>query len=104
MQEDLNIDFIFKMEDSFRTKFGFNFLKPEAKMILMLKMKNSLSIKESMSFLDLSYRGFYILLKRMEQSGTISLSDDPSDRRVKRIALRRDKRAKTKPVAPRAKK
>lgn len=94
MQEDLNIDFIFKMEDRFKTKFGFNFLKPEARLIMMLKMKKSLSIKESMSFLDLSYRGFYILLKRMEKNGTISLSDDPSDRRVKRIALKKDARKK----------
>lgn len=87
MHDSLKISEILQMEQCFKKNFGFNLMKPEAKIILTLKQKGSLSIKEAMTFLDLSYRGFYILVRKLENSGVIYLKDDPHDKRVKRIFL-----------------
>lgn len=88
MPSDLAFQDILKIEHFFRQRFGLSFIKPEAKIILLLKEKGSLSMKETMSFLDLSYRGFYILVKRMIQNGIIFMEEDAFDRRVKRISLK----------------
>lgn len=88
MPDDLAVGKILSMDDCFREEFGLPLIKPEAKIILLLKENKSLSVKEAMSFLDLSYRGFYILVKRMVENEIIIIEKDKSDHRVRRIFLK----------------
>lgn len=80
----LRADFLFQQAS------GVPLLKSEAKVILLLKKYGPLSIKEAMSFLDLSYRGFYILLNRMITREFLTVTDDDVDKRVKRINIKRE--------------
>jgi DNA-binding MarR family transcriptional regulator len=81
------IDNILDLDRKFSEKFGISFVRTEAKIILLLKKNGSLSIKELMSFTDVSYRGFYIILKKMIEKNHLSVKSDTKDGRVKRLVL-----------------
>jgi DNA-binding MarR family transcriptional regulator len=81
---------LLEADHAFQEKFGMNFIRPEAKIMFLLKQNGPLSIKEAMSFLDLSYRGFYILMRRMIEKGHVYIKADDSDGRVKRLVLADD--------------
>ncbi|GBH30068.1 hypothetical protein [Sphingobium xenophagum] len=87
MMIDIEIREILEADIAFHSKFGMNFIRPEAKIMFLLKQNGPLSIKETMSFLDLSYRGFYILMRRMIEKGHVYVKADDSDGRVKRLVL-----------------
>jgi len=87
MISDIDIQGILEADVAFHNKFGMNFIRPEAKIMFLLKQNGPLSIKETMSFLDLSYRGFYILMRRMIDKGHVYVKADDSDGRVKKIIL-----------------
>lgn len=60
-------------------------LRPEAKIIFLLLKENGLGIKQAMSLSGLSYRGFYLMLKRLTDQKLVTVEDDRNDRRVRRI-------------------
>lgn len=78
---------ILRMDEHFSQKFGIQFLRTEAKLIFLLKEHESLSIKEAMTFLNCSYRGFYIILNKLRETGIIYISNDEGDKRVRKITL-----------------
>lgn len=83
--DDSIFDNILTADKIFRQKTGLSLIRSEAKLLILLRRNGSLSIKEAMSFLDLSYRGFYVLLNRMIEKRYISVKDDEHDKRVKRL-------------------
>lgn len=60
-------------------------LRPEAKIIFLLLKENGLGMKQAISLSGLSYRGFYLMLKRMTDQGLVVVEDDRNDRRVRRV-------------------
>lgn len=89
MQNNMHIQVekILEINRRFSEQVGIEALRPEAKILFTLKMKGSLSVKEAMILSGLSYRGFYIVLARLANSGWITMEADLKDRRVKRILL-----------------
>jgi len=83
--DDSIFDNILTADKIFRQKTGLSLIRSEAKLLILLRRNGSLSIKEAMSFLDLSYRVFYVLLNRMIEKRYISVKDDEHDKRVKRL-------------------
>jgi hypothetical protein len=75
------------MERLFLDRVGLGALRPEAKLLLLINQKGELSIKQAMSVSDLSYRGFYILLNRLNSQGLITITADTHDKRVRKIGL-----------------
>ncbi len=80
---------ILEIESHFTENIGVKFLRPEAKLLIILKQSGSLSIKEAMITSGLSYRGFYILLSRLVAQELIRVEVDENDRRVRKILLSR---------------
>lgn len=81
------IDDVLNVDLKFREEFGINFIRPEAKIMLLLKQRGPLSIKEAMSFINVSYRGFYLIINKMIEKRYVHIKQDDSDGRVKRIFL-----------------
>jgi DNA-binding MarR family transcriptional regulator len=83
----IQVEKILEINRQFSEQVGIEALRPEAKILFTLKTKGSLSVKEAMILSGLSYRGFYIVLARLANSGWITMEADIKDRRVKRILL-----------------
>lgn len=83
----IQVEKILEINRRFSEQVGIEALRPEAKILFTLKTKGSLSVKEAMILSGLSYRGFYIVLARLANSGWITMEADLKDRRVKRILL-----------------
>lgn len=60
-------------------------LRPEARILFMLLRENGLGMKQAISMSGLSYRGFYLMLKRLTDQNLIRIEDDRNDRRVRRL-------------------
>lgn len=76
-----------QLDKLFGDTFGIDALRPEAKLLFILHGQESLSIKQAMSLSGLSYRGFYVLLKRMVIKNLIIVESSGQDRRVRKIRL-----------------
>jgi DNA-binding MarR family transcriptional regulator len=71
----------------FNSITGFEALRPEAKLLFHLGSRGDLSVKEAMFVSGLSYRGFYMVLGRLVDSGFVEIHQDGRDKRVRRISL-----------------
>ncbi|WP_303795223.1 hypothetical protein [Sandarakinorhabdus limnophila] len=79
-----------ELDRQFSEQLGINALRPEAKLLLILSETGALTVKQALSLSGLSYRGFYLLLNRLLESGFIEINGDDHDRRVRKLTLARD--------------
>lgn len=62
-------------------------LRPDARLLFFIMLRQSASIKEAMLDSALSYRAFYDMLDRLKRLGLIGVEVDEEDRRVRRLVL-----------------
>lgn len=79
-------------------RLGFDLLRPEAKILLALRSKGDLSIKELMIESGMSYRGFYLVFTRLTAQGLIESETDGRDKRVRRVRIAASAAAKLAPL------
>lgn len=83
----MDVDALLRIDRCFREKGGFEAIRPETRLLLILKKHGPLSVKEAMSFAQTSYRGFYAVLGRLVEADLISVITDKTDRRVRKLSF-----------------
>ena len=83
----MNVDMLLRLDRKLREQKGFNAIRPEARLLFLLQKHGPLSVKEAMSFTQISYRGFYTVLERLVGAGLVSMVPGEQDRRVRKLVL-----------------
>lgn len=86
----MDVDTLLRIDRCFREQGGFEAIRPETRLLLILKKHGPLSVKEAMSFAQTSYRGFYAVLTRLIEAGLITVITDDADRRVRKLCFAGD--------------
>ena len=60
-------------------------LRPDARLLMLIMLHQSVSIKQAMLDSPLSYRAFYTMLDRLKANALIAVETDHADRRVRRL-------------------
>ena len=60
-------------------------LRPDARLLMLIMLHQSVSIKQAMLDSPLSYRAFYTMLDRWKANALIAVETDHADRRVRRL-------------------
>jgi hypothetical protein len=77
------------VDDFFIKTFKFAVLRPDARLLLCIVVRRSVSIKEAMLDSALSYRAFYTMIDRLKEDLLINVEGDVEDGRVRRLVLGR---------------
>ncbi|WP_156415418.1 MULTISPECIES: hypothetical protein [Sphingobium] len=67
----------------FKSSFGIDLIREDAKILLLLKKHGGLSAKDLIYQTQLSYRAFYIKMKFFIDSGVVHAKEGSTDRRVR---------------------
>jgi hypothetical protein len=70
-----------------REKCGIPAITPASRLLFFMKSRESVSLKEAMLAVPLSYRAFYAMLDKLKAKKLINVQADTKDRRVKRLVL-----------------
>ena len=62
-------------------------LTPEARLLINLKLSESMTVTEAMEMAGVSYRGFYAVLERLKRAGLVGQMKDRTDQRVRNLRL-----------------
>jgi DNA-binding MarR family transcriptional regulator len=78
---------ILQVDDFFIDMKQGSTLRPDARLLLFIIVKQSASIKEAMLDSALSYRAFYTMLDRLKRLALIDVVNDDADRRVRKLVI-----------------
>lgn len=92
VQEAMNRAFsdALDLDKRFNEQLGIMVLRPEARMLMTLSRSGPLSIKQAISLSGLSYRGFYLILNKLQEQGLVRIDRDTHDGRVRKLVLARN--------------
>jgi len=86
MKELSKCDFM-EANDNFKSKYGIDLIREEAKILIIIEKNDGISAKQLFSFLNMSYRNFYLKLKSLIKEGKIYSVESVDDRRVKVLKI-----------------
>jgi DNA-binding MarR family transcriptional regulator len=78
---------LIRTDELFKTQFDISALRPAARLLLLIAVHRSCTIKEAMLDSPLSYRSFYVMLDNLKGKALVSVEPDGDDRRVRRLVL-----------------
>lgn len=76
-----------KYDEIMRARYGVCAISPASRLLLYMTSRESVSIKEAMLEVPLSYRAFYTMLELLKAKRLISVTRDNKDGRVRRLIL-----------------
>lgn len=76
-----------KYDEIMRARYGVCAISPASRLLLFMTSRESVSIKEAMLEVPLSYRAFYTMLELLKAKRLISVMRDNKDGRVRRLIL-----------------
>jgi hypothetical protein len=76
-----------KYDEIMRARYGVCAISPASRLLLFMTSRESVSIKEAMLEVPLSYRAFYTMLELLKAKRLISVTRDNKDGRVRRLVL-----------------
>mgnify|MGYP001587106120 CR=1 FL=1 len=80
-------DAALRYDRQMRDLFGVPAISPASRLLLYMTSHDSVSIKEAMLAVPLSYRAFYTLLDVLKDKELVRVEPDANDRRVRRLVL-----------------
>jgi DNA-binding MarR family transcriptional regulator len=79
--------YLLGVDDIFKKKLGMSALRPAARLLLFLAVRQSVTIKEAMQDSTLSYRAFYVMLDNLKEEVLVQVEKDDHDLRIRRLVL-----------------
>lgn len=76
-----------RYDEIMRARYGVSAISPASRLLLFMTSRDSVSIKEAMLEVPLSYRAFYTMLELLKAKRLISVTRDNKDGRVRRLIL-----------------
>lgn len=76
-----------RYDEIMRARYGVSAISPASRLLLFMTSRDSVSIKEAMLEVPLSYRAFYTMLELLKAKRLISVARDNKDGRVRRLVL-----------------
>jgi hypothetical protein len=80
-------DAALRYDEQMRDLFGVPAISPASRLLLFMMAHDSVSIKQAMLAVPLSYRAFYSLLDVLKYKALVSVENDANDGRVRRLVL-----------------
>ena len=80
-------DAALRYDEQMRDLFGVSAISPASRLLLFMTAHESVSIKQAMLAVPLSYRAFYSLLDVLKSKALVSVEPDANDGRVRRLVL-----------------
>ena len=80
-------DAALRYDEQMRELFGVSAISPASRLLLFMTAHESVSIKQAMQAVRLSYRAFYSLLDVLKSKALVSVEPDATDGRVRRLVL-----------------
>lgn len=80
-------DAALRYDEQMRDLFGVSAISPASRLLLFMSAHESVSIKQAMLAVPLSYRAFYSLLDVLKSKALVSVEPDANDGRVRRLVL-----------------
>lgn len=80
-------DAALRYDEQMRDLFGVSAISPASRLLLFMTAHESVSIKQAMHAVPLSYRAFYSLLDVLKSKALVSVEPDATDGRVRRLVL-----------------
>jgi DNA-binding MarR family transcriptional regulator len=97
-------DSVLLYDEQMRGLFSVPAISPASRLLLFMIAQESISIKEAMLAVPLSYRAFYTMLDTLKSKALVNVEPDAEDGRVRRLVLgdafRRIERQLTLPNQP----
>jgi hypothetical protein len=76
-----------RYDEQMRDLFGVSAISPASRLLLFMTAHESVSIKQAMLAVPLSYRAFYTMLDVLKSKALVSVEPDAVDGRVRRLVL-----------------
>lgn len=78
---------LLEFDEGLRRARGIGILTPEGRVLMHIALEGKPPVSDAMAVAGTSYRGFYMVLRRLKEASLVQATVDENDQRVRRLSI-----------------